>query len=101
VPKGAQLWACWARLVKTNLLLSSLQRSSRGEKSCAQIPDGKDMRVTSFVIYQKDKTLSDNAQQFLDLLKRWSETSFNTRNKAQDKTSEIFRELSVERISEI
>ena len=46
-----------------------------GEIQLVKIPDSKEMRVTSFVISQKDKTLSDNAQQFLDLLKRSSRTS--------------------------
>jgi DNA-binding transcriptional LysR family regulator len=42
----------------------------RGEVKILKISECDDFLVPSFVIYQKDKPLSDNAKEFLRLLKR-------------------------------
>jgi DNA-binding transcriptional LysR family regulator len=42
----------------------------RGEVKILQVSDINDLRITSFVIYQKDKALSVAAREFLDVLKR-------------------------------
>jgi len=41
------------------------------EVKILKFPGLKEMWVSSYVIHQKDKTLSDNAHIFLDMLKRW------------------------------
>jgi DNA-binding transcriptional LysR family regulator len=44
------------------------------EVKILKIRNLKDMWVSSFVIYKKDRTLSDNARMFLDTLKQRAET---------------------------
>ena len=44
------------------------------EVKILKIRNLKDMWVSSFVIYKKDRTLSDNAHMFLDTLRQRAET---------------------------
>jgi len=46
------------------------------EVKILKIRDLKEMWVSSCVIYQKDKMLSDNARMFLDMLRRRAETKW-------------------------
>ena len=59
-----------------------LDEMRRDEVKILKISDVNDLRIPSFVIYQKDKVLSKYAQEFLDLLKR-SEQLMRSTNPTQ------------------
>jgi DNA-binding transcriptional LysR family regulator len=59
-----------------------LDEIRRDEVKILKISDVNDLQIPSFVIYQKDKALSEHAQEFLDLLKR-SERLMRSSNPGQ------------------